>query len=87
MNRCVRNSSGQISYTDRAKLAVWKEHYGQLLNGEFLRDSYSLSPAFLVEVESIEPVGKISEIYLEKLFNETAIEGKVSGEKHNRQLL
>ena len=48
-NKCVRNDTGQVSYTDEAKLAAWKEHYEQLLNVEFPWDPDSVSPAPPVE--------------------------------------
>ena len=48
-DKCVRNDAGQVSYTDEAKLAAWKEHYEQLLNVEFPWDPDSLSPAPPVE--------------------------------------
>ena len=48
-DKCVRNDTGQVSYTDEAKLAAWKEHYEQLLNVEFPWDPDSLSPAPPVE--------------------------------------
>ena len=48
-DKCVRDNSGKISYTDEAKLAAWKEHHEQLLNVEFPWDPDSLSPAPPVE--------------------------------------
>ena len=51
-DKCIRDNSGKISYTDEAKLgklAAWKEHHEQLLNVEFPWDPDSLSPAPPVE--------------------------------------
>ena len=54
-NKCVRDNSGQITYTDKAKLTAWKQPYKQLLNEEFPWDANTLSPAPFVEGPAIYP--------------------------------
>ena len=69
-DKCVRDNSGLISYTDTAKLAAWKQHYEQLLNEEFPWDANSLSPAPPVEGPAIYlPVSMVNEVRLKQKIN------------------
>ena len=43
--KCIRDDSGKLAYSDDEKIKAWKQHYERLLNVEFPWSEDDLSAA------------------------------------------